>query len=84
MLLNQHQKDFRQSKDVTYFYIKLVLLSCRRRKGGQVLFNSSHSDYEAGHGWMQRRLQRNLELQVVAQAAAERGWRVVKCEEKAW
>ena len=38
----------------------------RRRKGGQVLFNSSHSDYE-----------------VVAQAAAERGWRVVKCEEKA-
>ena len=49
-----------------------------------MLFNSSHSDYEAGHGWMQRRLQRNLELQVVAQAAAERGWRVVKCEEKAW
>lgn len=37
-----------------------------RKKGGQVLFNSSHSDYE-----------------VVAQVAEDRGWRVVKCEDKA-
>lgn len=37
-----------------------------RRKGGQVLFNLSHSDYE-----------------VVAQVAEDRGWRVVKSEEKA-
>ncbi|CAL1128030.1 unnamed protein product [Cladocopium goreaui] len=37
-----------------------------RRKGGQVLLNLSHSDYE-----------------VVAQVAEDRGWRVVKCEEKA-
>jgi len=37
-----------------------------KKKGGQVLFNASHSDYE-----------------VVAEAAEERGWRVVKSEEKA-
>lgn len=79
-----------------------------RRKGGQVLFNLSHSDYEAGHVsyaawnthcegfvmrweasapmcWMCFVLACFVprEVQVVAQVAEDRGWRVVKCEEKA-
>ena len=55
-----------------------------RKKGGHVQFNASHSDYEAGKTWsLLGRVRFSFGFaQVVAQAAEERGWRVVKCEEK--